>query len=93
MEPSTAGIMAVPAIIGPQVPKSKWPIKAPIQPRNIFPKHPIRSPRLVRVPAKIPLGDRRTYFLTYYLLNLPNLRYERVVHVSHPHGYHRYPFG
>ena len=54
MEPSTAGIMAVPAIIGPQVPKSKWPIKAPIQPRNIFPKHPIRSPRLVRVPAKNP---------------------------------------
>lgn len=41
----------------------------------------------------IATADQRTYFLTYYLLNLPNLRYGRVVHVSHPHGYHRYPFG
>ena len=44
MAPKTAGIIAVPDKTGPQVPKSKWPRKAPIQPRNIFPKHPKNPP-------------------------------------------------
>ena len=49
------GINAMPANEGPQVPRSPWPIHAPIKPATMFAIQPIAAPRLVIAPAMAPM--------------------------------------
>ena len=53
--PMIDGINDMPANEGPQVPRSPWPIHAPIKPATMFAIQPIATPRLVIAPAMAPM--------------------------------------